>query len=335
MSHFAVMVIGKDVEKQLQPFHEFECTGIDDQYVQDIDKTDELREAYKKDKQKCLRSPEGKLVNYYNNQFYRNPTPAEEESQHVFNKGQKVHFIPEGWVEVEVPVCEMMTEAEFAADNYGDEIIVTSQDQIDKKGKNKYGHILVDGGTVCRYIDRTNPNKKWDWYQVGGRWSGMLLVRGQEKNSAIKKNIKVGLMRGKEEEECRKHYAEFAAIAKGRTWEPWDSVIKRFPENKIDEAREFYGSQAVIEDLRKDREFCFDNNDQYLRSLDSLVKEARDSAIVTFALLKDGKWFERGEMGWWGIVLNEQDRDVWNAQFNKMFDELPDDTLITIVDCHI
>ena len=28
MSHFTVMVIGPDIADQLQPFHEFECTGI-------------------------------------------------------------------------------------------------------------------------------------------------------------------------------------------------------------------------------------------------------------------------------------------------------------------
>jgi hypothetical protein len=32
MSHFTVMVIGNDVDEQLAPFHEFECTGQDDQY---------------------------------------------------------------------------------------------------------------------------------------------------------------------------------------------------------------------------------------------------------------------------------------------------------------
>ena len=42
MSHFVVLVVGNDIEKQLQPFHEFECTGIDDEYVQDVDITDEV-----------------------------------------------------------------------------------------------------------------------------------------------------------------------------------------------------------------------------------------------------------------------------------------------------
>lgn len=39
MSHFAVLVIGDDVAKQLQPYHEYECTGVKDKYVIEVDKT--------------------------------------------------------------------------------------------------------------------------------------------------------------------------------------------------------------------------------------------------------------------------------------------------------
>lgn len=35
MSHFTVLVIGPNYEEQLAPYHEFECTGCDDEYVQD------------------------------------------------------------------------------------------------------------------------------------------------------------------------------------------------------------------------------------------------------------------------------------------------------------
>ena len=36
MSHFAVLVIGPDPERQLAPYHEFECTGMDDEYVDNV-----------------------------------------------------------------------------------------------------------------------------------------------------------------------------------------------------------------------------------------------------------------------------------------------------------
>jgi hypothetical protein len=43
MSHFVVLVIGEDPTAQLAPFHEFECTGQDDQFVQTLDRTEEVR----------------------------------------------------------------------------------------------------------------------------------------------------------------------------------------------------------------------------------------------------------------------------------------------------
>jgi hypothetical protein len=48
-----------------------------------------------------------------------------------------------------------------------------------------------------------------------------------------------------------------------------------------------------------------------------------------------GKWYEKGSMGWFGCVIGEKDQAEWNAEFNRMFDSLPDDALLTAVDCHI
>jgi len=49
MSHFAVLVVGENVDEQLAPYHEFESTGENDQYVVDVDKTEEARLDYKQE----------------------------------------------------------------------------------------------------------------------------------------------------------------------------------------------------------------------------------------------------------------------------------------------
>lgn len=56
-------------------------------------------------------------------------------------------------------------------------------------------------------------------------------------------------------------------------------------------------------------------------------------AMSSFAVLLDGKWYERGEMGWWACVSNE--RDDWDAEFDKLFASLRDDQWIAVLDCHI
>jgi hypothetical protein len=40
-------------------------------------------------------------------------------------------------------------------------------------------------------------------------------------------------------------------------------------------------------------------------------------------------------MGMFGISRDETGRDDWDRQVNELLDGLPDDTLITVVDCHI
>jgi hypothetical protein len=104
-----------------------------------------------------------------------------------------------------------------------------------------------------------NPKSKWDWYEAGGRWAGLLLSKsGEEVFSCKKKDI---------------------AYREG--------------------------------------------------------EKQRVQAIMTFALLYKGEWHEEGAMGWWGMVSNEKEAFSWEKEFNTIFDSIPDEETITIVDCHI
>ena len=65
MTHFTVLVVGPNPEQQLAPFHEFECTGKNDQYVQNVDVTEELRGEFASSTENCLRAPDGTLHNFF------------------------------------------------------------------------------------------------------------------------------------------------------------------------------------------------------------------------------------------------------------------------------
>lgn len=49
-----------------------------------------------------------------------------------------------------------------------------------------------------------------------------------------------------------------------------------------------------------------DNVDKYQISEDEFVRQAGDASFVPFAVVKNGEWYERGNMGWWAIVTNEK-----------------------------
>src|SRR2546423_3842060 len=61
----------------------------------------------------------------------------------------------------------------------------------------------------------------------------------------------------------------------------------------------------------------------------------RKSSVATFAVLHDGEWYEKGEMGWWAVVSNERSPEDWQAQFDKIIASLDPDDEVTVVDCHI
>lgn len=135
--------------------------------------------------------------------------------------------------------------------------------------------------------------------------------------------------------------------------EPWESFYGRVLEAQdvardggvktatytIEQAREEYGAQQRVAELRKHNDLSLwgvDGVVLYQRGRDAYLQRARIHALAPFAYLKDGEWEEPGKMGWWGMSSDsEQERLRWNAEFNEMFDRLPADTRLTLVDCHI
>ena len=257
MSHFTVMVFGENVEEQLAPFHEFECTGTNDQYVQDVDITDELGLA------------EGASLG----------------------------------------------EIKYALGGWGlEDKIVSDESEVEKDGdlcEHKYGYAIVKDGKLIKAVNRTNPNKQWDWYQIGGRWSGMLRLKpnaqGRNGNrswmnrdepkgsnfcdSAPKKDIDVEFMRNEAGEAAAKRWDAAYAVTQGRIWKTWEEVQESITASSITPnvdvwaaRREFYNGQQVIAELRKSFD-PFHDLDQYMTPREAFIQTARNSAMTTFAVI--------------------------------------------------
>jgi hypothetical protein len=137
--------------------------------------------------------------------------------------------------------------------------------------------------------------------------------------------------------------------------ESWETILARhhdddgtLPDGALAKAREEYGAQPRVkaaaehdrrcwEEKRHDEVITglFESIDQYQVPRTQYCERAADTALAPYAFVKDGEWYGRGEMGWWGMSLNEVPTEEWDRRFNEMFDELPDDTRLTLVDCHI
>jgi len=173
MSHFSVIVVTAEkptdeiLAAVLQPFHEFECTGDDDEFVQDVDKTEEALAEFEKATVTRLRDPSGALHEIFDLQGAYKAEFAQPDRER--GSGRKLR-VPPGWEEVEVAAKDHETAAKWIADYHGWSVLTIGNAPSET---HKYGRIEVDAsGNVVRCIDRTNPNAKWDWWQVGGRYSG-------------------------------------------------------------------------------------------------------------------------------------------------------------------
>lgn len=299
MSHFTVLVIGQDPEKQLAPYHEYECTGDDNEYVQDVDIKDEIL-AHMKEENVDLKT------------------------------ALAYHGIE------------------------GDSILAVGDSRDNKACK--YHYAYVENGKLLSAFNHTNPNAKWDWYRLGGRWTGFFKLNSDAEegtigtpglmtepaeegfvDQALKGHIDFESIANKAGEEARELYRKvMKAAGDSPMHKTWEQVRAEIPD--IDQARNFYNSQEFVKKIRDggdDREFIWLNPDEFLCTEADYVHRAKRRAYIPFAIIKDGKWYEKGSMGWWGAVSNEKNQNEWNDQIHKMIEELPDDTLLSVYDCHI
>jgi hypothetical protein len=213
----------------------------------------------------------------------------------------------------------------------------------------------VDDQLTPYYEEEGCPSPKWDWFQIGGRWSGFFKLKpgalGQKGERSLlatpgepedpmsadiarKGDIDFEGMRDAAGNAAAARFDEARALI-GDLPQPedFDAVRTRHGEN-IDAAREEYWAQPGLQAIRKMLGWS-ESPQVFWGEREAYIKDARDNAILTHAVVKDGEWYEHGEMGWWGIVSNEKPDDEWRTKFNELVDGLPDTTVLTLVDCHI
>ena len=192
MSHFSVLVIGNNPEKDLLKYKETNSTDMNfpNEYLQSVDITEE---------------------------------------------------------------CLSYDTLEEALDDYQLRYkIVEDESEIDLLEDHKYGYALIKNGQLIKVIHRTNPDYKWDYYLLGGMFSGCLPLKN-----------------GKLANQARLHEVDL---------------------QKID---------------------------------------------ITYAVVKEGKWLAMGRMGWFGCSDNDKDDEQWSKEYHNLLKNLPDNTLLSVYDCHI
>lgn len=155
-----------------------------------------------------------------------------------------------------------------------------------------------------------NNNAKWDWYQIGGRWSNMLKkLDGTRCDECEVKDLDLSL--------------DTELYNKAKRF--WEVVVDKQPLKDGEYADGFtsWYKDSYYKDTFGDKETF-----------------AKDKAsLSTLAMLLDGEWHEQGKMGWFGMSDTTSDSlKEYTKFFNKTLEELKEThphATVTLVDCHI
>lgn len=153
----------------------------------------------------------------------------------------------------------------------------------------------------------SNPDSKWDFWEIGGRFSNRLVDRRSFRtNHCLKKNL---------------HNDTFLDLQRyDQCNEFWEDFVESKGNPTDSDNRSLYKWEYYM-DRYKTKE-CY---------------AQIESTFHTYAVLIDGKWFSPGNMGWFGCSDESDDSWIeWVKTYRERFiDPLPEKALLTIVDCHI
>lgn len=346
MSHFTVMVkvpnqlieeLGLEgaIAQQLAPYQENNMGDCPEEFLAFNDVEEECREQYEEEEAEFILTPDGELT-WPSDQRYQQPV---EDSPYP----RTMQVIPEDHQRVTRPLSDMYPTFEQFLEDYAG-----YKEKDPKTGKYGYWE---------------NPNAKWDWYQIGGRWQGSLLLKEE--------GVLEGVAQRGEPSPLAGLNPKSVAEAKRRLNDPHTADVARFKD--ID----FEGMEADIDS--KIHKFYEDV--EKIRELEAAGKElngdlifgARFTAIelglvnqdaegnfttmkptftlddlltgyrygwrwTSFAVIdEEGEWHEKASMGWFGCHDgDEDDIRAWRKFFKRdHIDNTDPDTWIVMVDCHI
>ena len=153
-----------------------------------------------------------------------------------------------------------------------------------------------------------NPNSKWDWYTIGGRWSNSL----RDYNGDYYNTLKIAYW----------DYNYMSPTAIERYSRIWDVIVEGAKRTE-EEEKEWWG--LYNSDYYREK---YGNKSEYIKTM---------LTFSTYAVLTaDGEWLAPGKMGMFGLSLAEpEDECEWEKNFTKLIDTFDKNMYITIVDCHI
>ena len=216
------------------------------------------------------------------------------------------------------PYCETTDNPqyiEFQREKTREEILEYLKENGDSRTPDEYGddygYVYDEESDAYGYY--SNPDAKWDYFTIGGRWDGMLRIKPKYRNNGDRLNsAPLAWVDTSPDPETYK-----------RAIREWEIIVENMPLAEGEErAVSLVGAKYYLDQYK--------TKENYANSM---------AAFSTYAFVTpDGEWFETGNMGWWGIDNSSyESRKTYASTFVQTIEELRDDPniWITILDCHI
>ena len=191
-----------------------------------------------------------------------------------------------------------------------------------------------DGNQLTTY----NPNSKWDWFSIGGRWDKLLYVDKDNKDTTKEASGIMGQLKGEVDQTVGGHpnlvRVNGAKIKDikfdlmggdyNKALREWELIVDK-EEPKNDEEKEIVGNNYYKPDYFRD---LYGSKEEYAR---------QNSLFYTWALVDENGWAEQGKMGWFGFDNStKESKDSFVDKFQEYIkDPENQDKYMFIVDCHI
>lgn len=267
---------------------------------------------------------------------------VDEQLERFFEQGEDDDYFMERQIEIRADV--MQSEAESIVKRFKE---AAEKDGIDEEQRAKnqkdyrYMKHLVDNGEFVEVVKEWhggdidedgnlfylhNPDAKWDWWEVGGRWSGSLKLKDDADAEP-----KIGGHYSFNEDEVKKLLARRRTdVAKVKDID-WEGMLAEKIEQAKSNWSEYQKSLALPEKERPNPywEWGIEPNDTEQKYI------KRQGSLPFFAVLHDDTWNEAGQMGWWAIVTDRKEPGEWEKAVNEIIGSLDPEDEVTVVDCHI
>jgi len=209
-----------------------------------------------------------------------------------------------------------------------------------------------------------NPESKWDWWTIGGRWRGYFTTVEKMSSDDVQRVLLTAPRWMNEDYEVHDRACDggpirlldlegqrATAVAKAEErFATYERAIAGTPEalswtesreshDDIEDARAFYREQPRVQALNEAfSDFGFGCRIEEFRwGRELYVHRARLSAVPGYAYLtRDDRWLSPGDMGWFGLSSDTvESREAYDTAVNGRITSLGPDVVLVLVDCHI